>query len=127
MIHAPHISVQLFFDIQRRTGQGKTAETYVADFVKRFKTDEWPVGSPTPQVFYYPTSLEDPRRARSCLHSKCVIVDNSIALVSSANFTDAAHNRNIETGVLIRSPILAARLAQHFNGLVEASMLERII
>lgn len=127
MVRAPHISVQLFFDIQRRRGQSKTVTTLVRDFVKRFKADEWPDGSPTPEVFYYPASLDDKRSARSCLHSKCVIVDCCIAFVSSANFTDAAHNRNIETGVLIRSPALAARLAQHFQGLAGAHVLERII
>ena len=39
---------------------------------------------------------------RGSLHAKCVVVDRSTALVTSANFTEAAQHRNIEAGLLIR-------------------------
>jgi len=50
-------------------------------------------------------------------HSKVVIVDSSIALVSSANFSDAAAHRNLEAGVLIRDPEFASKVRQRFTSL----------
>jgi phosphatidylserine/phosphatidylglycerophosphate/cardiolipin synthase-like enzyme len=55
-----------------------------------------------------------------------VVVDRQVAFVSSANFTEAAHARNIEAGVLIRSPQFASRLALHFEALAAAGILLRI-
>ena len=72
-----------------------------------------------PEVFHYPRSLESEPRRRACLHAKCVAVDSEIAFVSSANFTEAAHERNIEVGLLIRSRSVAERVVRHFEGLVD--------
>ena len=88
---------------------------------------EWPTGCRLPQVFYYPPSLEDHSGVRSCLHAKCVVVDRRLAFVSSANFTEAAQERNIETGVLIRSGSIATRLAQHFDALAANGTLIRVL
>ncbi|WP_309744892.1 hypothetical protein [Chamaesiphon sp. OTE_20_metabat_361] len=30
-------------------------------------------------------------RTRACLHAKCVVIDEEYLLVTSANFTEAAH------------------------------------
>lgn len=72
--------------------------------------------STLPALFYDPRSLET-GDARASLHAKCVIVDRSRALVTSANFTDAAQRTNVEVGVHIRYPHAAARLADYFLGL----------
>jgi hypothetical protein len=40
-----------------------------------------------------------------------------------AGFTEAAQRRNIELGVLIRSPLFASRLADHFEALIAARLL----
>lgn len=50
-------------------------------------------------------------------HSKVVIVDSSIALMTSANFSDAAAHRNLEAGVLIRDPEFASKVRQRFTSL----------
>ena len=55
-----------------------------------------------------------PYKAAS-LHAKCIVVDKGLAFVSSANFTEAAQTKNIEVGVLIRSPAFARRLSEHFE------------
>ena len=39
-----------------------------------------------------------------------MIVDRRIAVITSANFTEAAHTKNIEAGVLIRYEPFGARL-----------------
>ncbi|HJZ58640.1 MAG TPA: hypothetical protein VKE74_27105 [Gemmataceae bacterium] len=46
--------------------------------------------------------------------------------MTSANFTEAAQERNIEAGVVVRSPRFAARLADHFGALADAGMLKRL-
>ncbi|GGF15335.1 DISARM system phospholipase D-like protein DrmC [Subtercola lobariae] len=50
-------------------------------------------------------------------HSKVVIVDSSIALITSANFSDAAAHRNLEAGVLIRDLEFASKVRQRFTSL----------
>ena len=48
----------------------------------------------------------------SSLHPKCVVIDEGKALVTSANFTEAAQIRNIEAGVFIRDPGFACSLVR---------------
>lgn len=47
--------------------------------------------------------------------------------LSSANFTDAAQQRNIEVGLLLRSMNVASRLTEFFDYLVGANQLRRAI
>jgi phosphatidylserine/phosphatidylglycerophosphate/cardiolipin synthase-like enzyme len=76
-----------------------------------------------PEVFYDPRSLALDVENRSSLHAKCVVVDRRTAFVSSANFTEAALERNIEAGVLIRAETFASSLASHFEALAAAGHL----
>ena len=57
------------------------------------------------------------------MHAKTVVVDRKVAFVTSANFTGAAQGRNIEAGVLLRQPSLAARLHGYFEGLIVTGVL----
>ncbi|WP_309617609.1 DISARM system phospholipase D-like protein DrmC [Salinibacterium sp.] len=59
-------------------------------------------------------------------HSKVVIVDSSIALITSANFSDAAAHRNLEAGVLIRDPEFASKVRQRFTSLWANGTLIRL-
>lgn len=52
------------------------------------------------------------------LHAKCVVVDARKVLITSANFTESAQERNIEVGVVLDDPRLAERLIAHFDALV---------
>jgi phosphatidylserine/phosphatidylglycerophosphate/cardiolipin synthase-like enzyme len=61
------------------------------------------------------------------LHAKCIVVDNEHVLVSSANFTEAGQNRNIEVGLLIRSAVLSERLRRFFEALVDSHYFLRVI
>lgn len=45
-------------------------------------------------------------------HAKFVIVDHEILLLTSANFSFSAENRNIELGLSIRDPILAESIEE---------------
>lgn len=59
-------------------------------------------------------------------HSKVVVVDSAFALVTSANFSDAAAHRNLETGVLVRDPGFASSIRQRFKSLHKAGFLTLI-
>ena len=85
-------------------------------------------GQRTGRIPNYSTTL-----ARwSCLHAetdlpsrrKCIVVDNRSVFVSSANFTEAAQQRNLEVGLLIHSESLAEKLTRHFDTLLAECLLQ---
>jgi phosphatidylserine/phosphatidylglycerophosphate/cardiolipin synthase-like enzyme len=121
----PKLRVQMFLDVQRVRGDASLPEEVLRLFAHRFKTSEWP-GSRLPEVYYDPRSVEPEGPKRASLHAKCVVVDQGVAFISSANFTEAAHARNIEVGVLLRSQALAEQLANHFGVLTDRRALLRV-
>jgi phosphatidylserine/phosphatidylglycerophosphate/cardiolipin synthase-like enzyme len=60
---------------------------------------------------------------RTALHAKCVVVDKQHVFISSANFTEAAQQRNIEVGLLLHSIRLAERVIHHLDGLLAERLL----
>ena len=56
-----------------------------------------------------------------------IVVDGRTAFVSSANFTEAAQERNIEVGALVRSQIIAERLITFFSALVSTGAARRAL
>jgi phosphatidylserine/phosphatidylglycerophosphate/cardiolipin synthase-like enzyme len=121
----PELKVEMFLDIQRGHGDTTISADLVRRFAKRFRSEEWP-GQRMPDIYYDPRALEMDRVKKAALHAKCIVVDNSVAFVSSANFTEAAQSRNIEVGALIKSPSYAARLVHHFHSLAAANLLVRV-
>jgi len=119
------LDVRLCLDVQRRWGDSTPAEELARRFAERFRTREWP-GARLPAVYYDPRSLALNGKSRASLHAKCVVVDRQVAFVSSANFTEAAQERNIEVGVLMRVPALAEQISRHFQALIEAGVLREI-
>ena len=97
------------------------ADQLVRRFADRFWTTDWP-GEAHPRVYYDPRSLELDGPA-GVLHAKAVVADGEAVFMTSANPTDAAFNRNIELGVLIRDRALAASVTSHFRGLIDRKVL----
>lgn len=110
-------------DIQRTWNDPTPAAELVSRFARDFRTKHWPWPT-VPMLYYDPRSLEI-GDARASLHAKCVIVDRARALVTSANFTDAAQRKNVEVGVDIRYRPTAERLADYFLGLCRSNVFER--
>jgi phosphatidylserine/phosphatidylglycerophosphate/cardiolipin synthase-like enzyme len=119
MEEVPGLAVTLCLDIQRAWNDPTPSADLVARFARDFRAKHWPWAL-LPSLYYDPRSLET-GEARASLHAKCVIIDRSRALVTSANFTDAAQRKNVEVGVDIRYPPSAARLADYFLGLCKSS------
>ena len=119
------LKVTLCLDVRRPPGSTSIDSQVVEAFARDFSDNEWP-GKRRPTVFYDPRSLQTSETTRSALHAKCVVVDGREALITSANFTEAAQERNIELGVLVKHPGVAQQIEDHFHGLIERSYLKRL-
>jgi phosphatidylserine/phosphatidylglycerophosphate/cardiolipin synthase-like enzyme len=123
MQELPQLKVRMFLDVQRGAGDTSTASELVHRSAHRFRTQQWPPDRPLPQLYYDPRSLELDADKRACLHAKCVVVDGEAVFISSANFTEAAQERNIEVGLLVKSCRLAEQVVLHFDTLLAANLL----
>jgi phosphatidylserine/phosphatidylglycerophosphate/cardiolipin synthase-like enzyme len=117
----------MFLNVDRPKADTSSEAEILKRFADRFRDQQWP-GKRTPTVYYDPRAVELHERGekRASLHAKCVIVDDAKALVTSANFTEAAQERNIEAGVLVERPGFAVALRKQFDGLVAGGWLRRV-
>jgi len=117
----PALNVVLLLNIQRKRGNTSAADEVVRRYADRFWGADWP-GAARPRVFYDPRAveLEGPG---GVLHAKAVVADAEAVFVTSANLTEAALERNIEMGLLVRDRALAASLVCHFRGLIDRGLL----
>lgn len=122
MDQAPQLKVSMYLDIARKQADTSLPQEIVRRFARDFQEKQWP-GKRLPALFYDPRSLSDARNKRSSLHAKCVAIDRRVALITSANFTEAAQQRNIEAGVVVKQPWLVERLVGYFEGLVASKQL----
>lgn len=126
MAALPGLNVRLFINIQRVYGDRNTSDAaLLRQFAESFRHEIWP-GDRLPEVFYDPQSLAKAIGPRACLHAKCVVVDDERLFVTSANFTEAAHQRNIEAGVLIADAVAARAMVAQFETLVARNFLLRV-
>jgi phosphatidylserine/phosphatidylglycerophosphate/cardiolipin synthase-like enzyme len=114
----PDLRVRFFVHIGREDHERDKAEAEVLHrFAREFRDEHWPEGARLPELFYDPrTLLTGPTRAS--LHAKCIVVDDERAFVTSANFTEAAQQRNIEAGVHVENGQFARALRGQFDMLV---------
>jgi phosphatidylserine/phosphatidylglycerophosphate/cardiolipin synthase-like enzyme len=117
----PELRVTLLLNIERKRGDTSAAEQLVRRFADRFWSTDWP-GACRPRVFYDPRALEAEGPA-GVLHAKAVVADDEVVLVTSANLTEAALDRNIELGLLVRDRTLAATVSRHFQVLIDRELL----
>jgi len=116
------LEVRLFVNIERRRGDARSDREIVADRMRELRQEVWP-GRTLPGVYYDPRALSSAPGPRACLHAKCVVIDERIAFVTSANLTEAAQLRNIEVGLLVRDGAVARSVAEQFHALVRSGDL----
>jgi len=117
----PSLDVTLLLNIHRGRGVTTAADHLVRSFADSFWKQEWP-GASRPAVFYDPRSVatEGPK---GVLHAKGVVADEEAVFITSANFTEAALDRNIEMGLLHRDRHLALTTIRHFQVLIDRKLL----
>jgi hypothetical protein len=120
----PSLRVIFCLDIARRPGDTSTDKEIVRHFAGEFRARHWP-WPVLPELYYDPRAHALTGEGRASLHAKCVVVDRKAALITSANFTEAAQKRNIELGLLVRHAAIAERIACYFAGLRENKVLVR--
>ncbi len=104
------VETRLFVDIPRQ-GDSDKAPAHVARWAERFFLENW-------RFPLRPTLYFDPRAvvhgSYSSLHAKCMVVDERLSLVTSANFTARGQDRNIEVGVLVDDPSFGRSLSEQW-------------
>ncbi len=121
----PDLHVRLFLNVHRKHRDETSDVVLLREFADAFCNEVWP-GTRLPEVFHDPRSLAIDGTKRACLHAKCVVIDEDRALITSANFTEAAHERNIEAGTVITDAIHARALKAQFDTLVDHGALKRV-
>jgi len=125
MCAIPGLDVRMYLDIQR--GRDTSAASEIERrFARRLRETQWPAGVRLPEVYYDPRSLATDPADCAALHAKCIIVDRQAVFVSSANFTEAAQEKNIELGSTLRSPIISDRICRLFEQLTAAGLLKPV-
>lgn len=73
------------------------------------------------RIYHWPADQREPPDAK--LHAKAIIVDSRDVLLTSANMTNAAYDKNIELGILCRGGTTARRVQKHFDALIARGVL----
>lgn len=116
------VKVALALDVAP-LGTGKL-DAHLAVAAHQFVSGNWPFGPPYPTLRYWRAGCTGD--AFRSLHAKCVVVDRARVLIGSANFTRRGYERNLEMGVAVDDPVLAAGVVQQFEALVSLGELPAI-
>lgn len=116
------LDVRLFVDLDpcidalgRKQPRAPT-DTWPRAWQTQFLDQVWPVHMDPPRAWYAPSTLV-PNEAGEwrSMHVKCVVVDRRLWFVTSANFTQRGHFRNIELGALIEDRVGAEEVIGCFE------------
>lgn len=124
MGQVPNLKVRLFLHVARGWKDTRDESELLREFATRF-VEQWPWPQ-RPEIYYDPRTVSIDRAETATWHAKCVLIDEDLAFVTSANFTEWAQQRNVEAGVLIRSQHFAGQLLQQFEGLVQSKQVRRL-
>jgi hypothetical protein len=119
-MRARGVVVSLFLHLERAPRRTEDLAAWARGQIATFLARNWPFGPPLPELFYdprtvVPTSLES-------LHAKCIVVDERVSLLGSANFTDRGQTRNVEVGAVIEDEGFARALASQWRSAVAAGV-----
>jgi phosphatidylserine/phosphatidylglycerophosphate/cardiolipin synthase-like enzyme len=118
----PSLQVRLAVNVARE-GDFSTSENQIlVQYAEGFWQNHWPWPK-RPPVYYDPRALSTNAATCASLHAKCIVIDDEIAFVTSANLTEWAQERNLEAGVLIHDENFARSLRNQFDSLISASHL----
>lgn len=117
------VDVEIYVHVRRARSEQSLAEHVRAE-VATFLAANWPFGLPYPAIYIAPRTIEPD--LNESLHAKCCVVDERVALIGSANFTDRGQSRNIEVGARIEEPGFARALVAQFHSAIGAEVFRRV-
>lgn len=126
MLRNEDLDVVLILNVQRGYGDTTQASQLVDKCRHDFLSKHWKWDL-KPRVYYFPGSLELSYKLRGVMHAKFLIADEERAFVTSANFTEAAQQKNIEVGVELANSIEPKALSRYFKELIESGCLEKLL
>ena len=114
-----------FVQALRRAAQRRLTITVVCDVSQRRDCAEAIRGAvPRARILGYC----DPETGQPRMqHSKVLVIDDRVALVTSANLSYAAVELNLEAGVLIEDSALASQITRRFADLLAAGNLRDLV
>lgn len=123
----PNFRVRFVVDLSHERKIPDEAFPIVAGrFKSKFFTHHWP-GKKKPELWHDPRVFTiNNDGTKGVMHAKLVVIDDAAALITSANFTQAAHERNIEAGVMFRSQPHVCRVRSYFDGLIKTGLLVQL-
>src|SRR5690606_35060420 len=121
----PSLKIIFHVDVPRRLGDTSSSEGIVTKYAEAFRLKHWP-WQPAPELYFDARALETETKSRASFHAKVVVIDRRKLLVTSANFTEAAQQKNIEMGLLCSLPHLAERVCGYLEGLRKSGHLRRL-
>ena len=124
MQETPDLQVRMFLHVARKPNDTRDDSELLREFAAGLAR-QWP-GQRRPEVFYDARTLSSDRDVRASWHAKCVLADDEVAFVTSANFTEWAQERNVEAGVLVRSHHFVRQLRRQFDGLTQSKQVRRL-
>lgn len=125
MMAHPTLDVRFYVNLARAYGDDRPSATILAEHVRRLREGVF-TWEPRPTVYYDRRALDPGHGPRACLHAKVIVRDACQTLITSANLTEAAQERNIEAGVLIDDGTFARGVVGQFERLVAAGVLVRV-
>jgi cardiolipin synthase len=106
-----HVAVTIIVDERTRVGGWDNRQVLAS---------AWPAAIPFPRILTWRLPQDDHHLK---LHAKVVVADRNDALITSANLTSYAMDRNMEMGVrVVGRP--AEAIAKHFELLIARGILE---
>jgi phosphatidylserine/phosphatidylglycerophosphate/cardiolipin synthase-like enzyme len=114
----PELLVRMFVNIDQKSGDDQ--RVIAASFVQQFREWHWPAQFRLPEIYY-------DVRSTAVLHAKCILIDSEELFVTSANFTDAAQHRNVEVGLVVKSPVVADQATRFFESLMKSQFYARAL
>jgi len=122
----PALEVVIILNVPSDEKNGAFGDVAAEKHAKTFWKYHWPWPK-KPAVFYDPRASMKDRDIPACQHAKCILVDGETAFITSANFTESAHEHNIELGVVFRAnPALTKSIRQKFESLIHNGFLRRL-
>jgi len=117
MERCPDLHVRMFLDVPSARGDSSSVSNQIARFVQAFKTSQMAKYGTLAAFLLLRTDYADgggqARRPTREVYS----CRRSTDIVFSANFTEAAQDRNIEVGLLVRSAVPSERLIEFLKRL----------
>jgi hypothetical protein len=121
----PGLRIIFHVDVPRKYGDTTSADSLIIKYATEFREKHWP-WEPFPEVYFDARALDTDSKLRASLHAKVVVIDRKKLFLTSANFTESAHEKNIELGLLCAVPYLAERVCAYFEALRNSGQLQRL-